>query len=154
VNPLLDLKQKYAGVFEARYARLQATSAVRQGHTIMVFTIVTIIFVRSLLVPHSHEQNAYIFSYLCLSWLPSLRLMFRNSLGVRLVIYIWATSPSTFVSIQVVPKHTPFRRLTIGTLSWNRVSDFRSARHWSFDHRQPVQIFQSADCTWSNRLTW
>jgi hypothetical protein len=73
--------------------------------------------------------------------------MFRNSLGVRLVIYIWATSPSTFVSIQVVPKHTPFRRLTIGTLSWNRVSDFRSAHLWSFDHRQSVQIFQSADCT-------
>jgi hypothetical protein len=45
VDPLLDLKQKYAGVFEARYAREQAVSASRQGHTIMVFTIVTILFV-------------------------------------------------------------------------------------------------------------
>ena len=45
VDPLLDLKQKYAGVFEARYAREQATAAARQGHTIMVFTIVTIVFV-------------------------------------------------------------------------------------------------------------
>ncbi|MCJ1476515.1 hypothetical protein MMC13_005181 [Lambiella insularis] len=44
VDQLLDLKQKYAGVFEARYAREQATSAARQGHTIMVFTIVTIVF--------------------------------------------------------------------------------------------------------------
>ncbi|MCJ1334077.1 hypothetical protein MMC10_010784 [Thelotrema lepadinum] len=41
---LLDLKQKYAGVFEARYSRMQATSSVRQGHTIMVFTIVTVAF--------------------------------------------------------------------------------------------------------------
>ena len=41
---LLDLKQQYAGVFEARYSRIQATSTVRQGHTIMVFTIVTVIF--------------------------------------------------------------------------------------------------------------
>ena len=41
---LLELKQKYAGVFEARYSRMQATSSVRQGHTIMVFTIVTVAF--------------------------------------------------------------------------------------------------------------
>ncbi|KAH0543141.1 hypothetical protein FGG08_002486 [Glutinoglossum americanum] len=41
-----DLYQsKYAGVFEARYSRQQAVSAARQGHVILVFTIVTIIFV-------------------------------------------------------------------------------------------------------------
>lgn len=51
VNPLLDLKQKYASVFEARFARQQATAAAQQGQTIMVFTIVTIIFVR-LFLPH------------------------------------------------------------------------------------------------------
>jgi hypothetical protein len=45
MDPLLDLKQKYASVFEARYAREQAVSTSRQGHTIMVFTIVTILFV-------------------------------------------------------------------------------------------------------------
>ena len=59
VNPLLDLKQKYAGVFEARYAREQATSAARQGHTIMVFTIVTIVFVGDLLTPCSSWQRAH-----------------------------------------------------------------------------------------------
>lgn len=41
---LLDLKQKHANAFEARFARDQAAGTVRQGRTIMVFTIVTVIF--------------------------------------------------------------------------------------------------------------
>jgi hypothetical protein len=41
---LLDLKQKQANVLEARFARDMAASSARQGKTIMVFTIVTIIF--------------------------------------------------------------------------------------------------------------
>ena len=41
---LLDLKQKHANAFEARFARDQAAGTARQGQTIMVFTIVTIVF--------------------------------------------------------------------------------------------------------------
>jgi Mg2+ and Co2+ transporter CorA len=41
---LLDLKQKHANAFEARFARDQASLTARQGQTIMVFTIVTIVF--------------------------------------------------------------------------------------------------------------
>lgn len=41
---LLDLKQKHANAFEARFARDQAAGTARQGQTIMVFTLVTIIF--------------------------------------------------------------------------------------------------------------
>jgi Mg2+ and Co2+ transporter CorA len=41
---LLDLKQKHANAFEARFARDQAALTARQGQTIMVFTIVTIFF--------------------------------------------------------------------------------------------------------------
>jgi Mg2+ and Co2+ transporter CorA len=44
ITNLLDLKQRYANVFEARFARYQATDTVHQGQTIMVFTIVTVIF--------------------------------------------------------------------------------------------------------------
>jgi len=40
----LDLKQKHANALEARFARDQAQDTARQGQTIMVFTIVTIIF--------------------------------------------------------------------------------------------------------------
>ena len=44
VTDLLDLKQKHANALEARFARDQAAGTARQGQTIMVFTIVTIIF--------------------------------------------------------------------------------------------------------------
>ncbi|KAL2006448.1 hypothetical protein VTN00DRAFT_9116 [Thermoascus crustaceus] len=44
ITDLLDLKQKHANAFEARFARDQAAGTTRQGKTIMVFTIVTIIF--------------------------------------------------------------------------------------------------------------
>jgi Mg2+ and Co2+ transporter CorA len=41
---LLDLKQKHANPFEARLAREQAAGAARTGKSVMIFTIVTIIF--------------------------------------------------------------------------------------------------------------
>lgn len=41
---LLDLKQKQSNAFEARFARVQAAGTVRQGQIIMVFTMVTILF--------------------------------------------------------------------------------------------------------------
>ena len=46
LKDLLDLKQQQANVLEARVSRNQAFSTKEQGKTIMVFTIVTIIFVR------------------------------------------------------------------------------------------------------------
>ena len=44
LTQVLDLKQKHANAIEARFARDQAEDTARQGQTIMVFTIVTIIF--------------------------------------------------------------------------------------------------------------
>jgi Mg2+ and Co2+ transporter CorA len=44
ITDMLDLKQKHANAFEARFARDQAAGTARQSQTIMVFTIVTIIF--------------------------------------------------------------------------------------------------------------
>ncbi|KAH0846615.1 hypothetical protein FOPE_10989 [Fonsecaea pedrosoi] len=55
LNHLVDLKQKHASLLEARWARdeavqtrRQAEETARQGNTIMVFTIVTIVFVRTI----------------------------------------------------------------------------------------------------------
>jgi hypothetical protein len=45
LNNLLDLKVKQATVFEAQLSRMAALDTARQGQTILVFTIVTIIFV-------------------------------------------------------------------------------------------------------------
>ncbi|OQE40889.1 hypothetical protein PENCOP_c005G04768 [Penicillium coprophilum] len=44
INFLLDLKQKHANVMEAKAAREQAESTADQGRTVLIFTIVTIVF--------------------------------------------------------------------------------------------------------------
>jgi len=44
LTQVLDLKQKHANALEARFQRDQAQTTARQGRTIMVFTIVTIVF--------------------------------------------------------------------------------------------------------------
>ncbi|QRD91476.1 ankyrin [Aspergillus flavus] len=44
ITDLLDLKQKHANAFEARFARDQAAGTTRQGKIMMVFTIVTTVF--------------------------------------------------------------------------------------------------------------
>ena len=44
LRQLLDFKQMHASSIEARFAREQAGLTARQGETIMVFTIVTIVF--------------------------------------------------------------------------------------------------------------
>jgi Mg2+ and Co2+ transporter CorA len=45
INALLDLKQKQANIVEAKYTRKQSDDTAVQGDTIMVFTVVTILFV-------------------------------------------------------------------------------------------------------------
>jgi hypothetical protein len=42
---LMDLKQKQASLAEAYYARQSARDTARQGKTVIVFTVVTILFV-------------------------------------------------------------------------------------------------------------
>ncbi|KAH9994522.1 hypothetical protein F4779DRAFT_218338 [Xylariaceae sp. FL0662B] len=44
LTDLLDLKQKHSNALEARFAGDRAVIAARQGQTVMVFTIVTIVF--------------------------------------------------------------------------------------------------------------
>ncbi|KAF2648081.1 hypothetical protein K491DRAFT_261624 [Lophiostoma macrostomum CBS 122681] len=44
LNTLMDLKQKAANAWEAREARETAVAASKQGNTVMVFTVVTIVF--------------------------------------------------------------------------------------------------------------
>lgn len=44
LTQVLDLKQKHANAVEARFQRYQAQETTRQGQTIMVFTVVTIVF--------------------------------------------------------------------------------------------------------------
>jgi hypothetical protein len=45
LDGLLGLKQQQAGVIQAREAVRQAEETLRQGRSIMLFTVITIIFV-------------------------------------------------------------------------------------------------------------
>ena len=45
LKDLLDLKQQQANVLEARQSRKQAVIAAKQGKVVLVFTVVTIVFV-------------------------------------------------------------------------------------------------------------
>jgi hypothetical protein len=45
LKDLMDLRQKHANLSEARFTREQTVETAKQGNTIMVFTIVTILFV-------------------------------------------------------------------------------------------------------------
>lgn len=47
MNDLLGLKQQQASVVQAYEAMKQGEETVRQGKAIMVFTVMTILFVRS-----------------------------------------------------------------------------------------------------------
>lgn len=55
LEQLLDFKQKQSNVMEAHFSRRQAESAARQGNIIMLFTMMTILFVSDgLAVTTSH----------------------------------------------------------------------------------------------------
>ncbi|KAL5607089.1 hypothetical protein FOBRF1_007586 [Fusarium oxysporum] len=45
INLFLDLRQKQASIKEAEFGRIQANDSARQSNSILIFTIVTIIFV-------------------------------------------------------------------------------------------------------------
>lgn len=62
VKDLLSLKQQQASVVQAWQAAKQSEETVKQGRSIMVFTIVTIIFV-SIALPRMHFTNFPSFPY-------------------------------------------------------------------------------------------
>ncbi|KAL8712195.1 MAG: hypothetical protein Q9220_003629 [cf. Caloplaca sp. 1 TL-2023] len=85
---LLDLKQKHANAFEARFARDQAAFTGRQGQTIMVFTLVTIVFLPMSFIaavfaipvrdfPHQDGTPSIPFSYVS-------KIMFGVGLGISI----------------------------------------------------------------------
>lgn len=44
INLLLDLRQKQASIKEAEFGRIQANDSARQSNSILIFTIITIVF--------------------------------------------------------------------------------------------------------------
>ncbi|KAL6708240.1 hypothetical protein ACN47E_003424 [Coniothyrium glycines] len=90
ITDLLDLKQKHANAFEARFARDQAAGTARQGQTIMVFTIVTIIFLPLTFIAAFFTINIQEFPHRPGADEPSLPLAYvsKYTFGVGLSISI------------------------------------------------------------------
>ncbi|KNG47170.1 ankyrin repeat-containing protein [Stemphylium lycopersici] len=90
ITDLLDLKQKHANAFEARFARDQAAGTARQSQTIMVFTIVTIIFLPLSFIAAVFTINIQEFPHRPGSDEPSLPLSYvsKYMFGIGLAISI------------------------------------------------------------------
>jgi ankyrin repeat protein/Mg2+ and Co2+ transporter CorA len=90
ITDLLDLKQKHANAFEARFARDQAADTARQSQTVMVFTIVTIVFLPLSFIAAIFTINIREFPHLGGGSEPSLPLAYvsKYMFGIGLAISI------------------------------------------------------------------
>ena len=112
---LLDLKQKHANAFEARFARDQATFTGRQGQTIMVFTIVTVVFLPMSFIAALFTIPIRDFPHQTVDGSPSLPLSYVSKFvfGVGLAISI----PLIAIAFAVEDLSSIFRRSSRG-FSW------------------------------------
>ena len=133
IRDLLDLKQKHANAFEAQYARVQATETARQGLTIMVFTIVTVIFLPLSFIaaflginieefPHRNGTEKMSLSFVCTYvfgiGLPIGLISVIAALSIRRIAPAWkATWTSMFPSNPRKSQAVPAKTGT--SLIWN-----------------------------------
>lgn len=109
ITDLLDLKQKHANAFEARFARDQAAGTARQSQTIMVFTIVTIIFLPLTFIAAFFTINVQEFPHQPGGDEPSLPLAYvsKYTFGVGLSISV----PFILIAFNVDAIGDTFREL-------------------------------------------
>lgn len=124
---LLDLKQKHANAFEARFARDQATFTGRQGQTILVFTIVTVVFLPMSFIAAVFTIPIRDFPHQTLDGAPSLPLSYVSKFvfGVGLAISI----PLVAVAFAADNLGATFRRWSARLWLW------RSNRAAAKDHK-------------------
>ncbi|KAJ5627668.1 hypothetical protein N7490_009896 [Penicillium lividum] len=86
ITDLLDLKQKHANAFEARFARDQAAGTTRQSKTIMVFTIVTIVFLPLSFITSIFTINLKEFDNLKLAYVAKYTFGIGFAISIPLVL--------------------------------------------------------------------
>lgn len=130
ITDLLDLKQKHANAFEARFARDQAAGTARQSQTIMVFTIVTIIFLPLSFIAALFTININEFPHKPGGDEPSLPMawVFKYMFGIGLAISI------PFIAI---------------ALSFDAISDFFREIRRRFRDRRNTPLQQNS----TNKIT-
>jgi hypothetical protein len=98
LKDLLTLKQQQAGVVEAREAVKQAAETLKQGRSIMLFTIITIIFLPLSFCASIFGMNVTEFNGGLLTLHEELYYMFPISVAIIITSFTFAFSSSSFVS--------------------------------------------------------
>ncbi|KAK4143414.1 uncharacterized protein C8A04DRAFT_37425 [Dichotomopilus funicola] len=122
LKDLLTLKQQQAGVIEAREAVKQANLTFNQSRSIMIFTIVTIIFLPLSFCASVFGMNAAEFNdgHLTLSEL--LRLMFPISTGIIVVSFLLAFSRTLMTNSVVLLLRS------VTSYAWNTTSTWLAVK--------------------------
>lgn len=92
LKDLLTLKQQQAGVIEAREAVKQAQLTLKQGQSIMIFTIVTIIFLPLSFCVGFFGMNSTEFNDGHLNLVTEIKYMVPISAGIILISFLFAFS--------------------------------------------------------------
>ncbi|EME48524.1 hypothetical protein DOTSEDRAFT_162092 [Dothistroma septosporum NZE10] len=116
IRDLLDLKQKHANAFEARFAREQALGAQRQGQTIMVFTIVTVIFLPLSFIAAFFAINVESFPHNAASGQPEMSFGYVSQyiFGIGLAISI----PCIAIALSVDELSYTMKRAKLRVRQW------------------------------------
>ncbi|KAI0805326.1 hypothetical protein GGR55DRAFT_656362 [Xylaria sp. FL0064] len=116
VNHLIDLKQKQANLEEARYAREEATSAAKEGKTILALTIVNMLFLPLSFLSSFFALEITEFPKDPKTGETSLSLAWASKyiFGISLAIAI----PSIALALAIGPLEGPAKRLWHTLKSW------------------------------------
>ncbi|KAH7382941.1 hypothetical protein BKA64DRAFT_683555 [Cadophora sp. MPI-SDFR-AT-0126] len=98
LKDLLTLKQQQSGIFEAREAVKQATETLKQGRSIMLFTVVTIIFLPLSFISSIFGMNTKEFNDGLMNLREQFYYMFPISIAIICTSFIMAFSSSEFLS--------------------------------------------------------
>ncbi|EED21298.1 ankyrin repeat protein [Talaromyces stipitatus ATCC 10500] len=137
ITDLLDLKQKHANAFEARFARDQAAGTAQQGKTIMMFTIVTIVFLPLSFIASFFAINVAEFPHDAQSGNTNMPLSYVSR-------YIFGIGFS--ISIPLILLALSVDDIRLGSReAWRRVREWRLRRtktsknsHHSHDHNRDL----------------
>ncbi|KAL9010649.1 MAG: hypothetical protein Q9173_004438 [Seirophora scorigena] len=138
---LLDLKQKHANAFEARFARDQAAFSGRQGQTIMVFTLVTIVFLPMSFIAAVFAIPIRDFPHRDGNLSIPLSHVSKVTFGVGLAISI----PLIAVALSLDNLSLLIRRVLRSMLFWRSDTTHTSVRRQSSGHQQEPEHLDSDD---------
>ncbi|KAK8076229.1 hypothetical protein PG994_003501 [Apiospora phragmitis] len=119
VKDLLELKQQQAGVVQAWQAVNQASETIKQGRSIMMFTLVTIVFLPLSFMSSIFGMNNQEFSGGGWAIRNELRLMFPVSAAVIVISLFWAYSDWSRVFLWAL-----YKRSTTWVVVKTRLFDF------------------------------